>query len=170
MGMGIVVVSHLGHTRALKDPPEDFPMVTITLSGVCQRFVLSFLEIEGGRLGSLFALLSLNFFEEHLLEDVRSPVVIIAVVLHEAPPVDVDDKTGSICAEQVETTDSLTEAFCNSSCDSCFLLVERGDISDFLATGIALDETVHDWRLPRLGMAEVGSNRVCLDVLGVLSL
>lgn len=99
-------------------------------------------------------------------EDLGRLVVVRLITLDERPAVDVDDHAARATAEEVKAAHSLAERLDNVPGILLLLLRELGDEARLLAVGVALDETVDNGRLARLGVTEVGTDGVDLDVLG----
>lgn len=118
-----------------------------------------------GRLLSLFDL-ALAGDVTNCGKNLGSLVVVRLVTLDEGPAVDVNHHTTAVVTQEVKATHTLSESFHDVLSVRFLLWGQLGDESRLLSVGVALDETVDDRRLAGLGMRELGTDRVHLDVLG----
>ena len=95
-------------------------------------------------------------------------VIVVVVILDEAPAIDVDHIALVSHAKHIEAANPLPKPVRDLGGNGRFLFTQFGDIPQLFPMGIASDETVDHGGLSRFGMAEVRPNRVCFDILGII--
>lgn len=70
--------------------------------------------------------------------------IISLIAFDETPSVDVNDLTGALASEQVETAYALTEGFDDIFAVCLFICRELGDESGLFSICVSANETVND--------------------------
>ena len=94
-------------------------------------------------------------------------IVVVVVVLDEAPAVDINDKAFLVNTQKIEATHCLTKALGDLGCHDGLLLGQRRYVSDLFAIRVTLDNTIDNRRLARLCMDITLANCIRFHILCV---
>jgi hypothetical protein len=97
-------------------------------------------------------------------------VVVLVVVLDEAPTIDIDNVALARRSQQIEPTDSLTECDSNTLGDLLLIWIKLGNVPQLLAVLVPADNTVDHGRLARLSVAVIRADCVSFDILCIVNL